>query len=117
MHINIKAQPLISSRDILLFTTLALLTSLCMSFIYNQLNVKAIGNYNNSELAAHALTYQGKQGVKACQDVGQPGDSQCKSFVNCVVYAVSGRGQWPAPGYHEGFSNAGGVEVSRSAVI
>ncbi|HEU5187350.1 MAG TPA: VCBS repeat-containing protein, partial [Candidatus Saccharimonadales bacterium] len=76
---------------------------------------RAAAPYNNSDLATKALTYVGQAGTVACRDAGKTGGDQCKQFVNCIVWMVSGRRQWPAPGYHSGFQAVGGVEVTRSA--
>lgn len=73
----------------------------------------AAGSFDNGTIADVALRYVGAWGGTACRDAGRTGGGQCKSFVNCVVW-MAGR-VWPAPGYHTGFQNAGGVEVSASA--
>lgn len=75
-----------------------------------------IGNYNNYELVNHARKFVGGHGSEACKYTGQINlaDGQCKTFVDCIIYAVSGRTQVTYPGYHEGFSRAGGQEISRN---
>lgn len=99
---------------------LALLCALVVSVLFNYQSTKAIGHYQNHELADHALTYvknPREWGGNACRDIGRSDNGQCKSFVNCIVHAVSGRSQWPAPGYHEGFQRAGGIEIARNSVV
>jgi hypothetical protein len=66
----------------------------------NALPAHAVGSYNNANIAELALDRLGQYG------------GQCKTFVNNIVSAASGGSQWPAPGYHSGFQNAGGVQVS-----
>ena len=72
----------------------------------------AVGNYDNGAIADVALRYLGQWGGNACRDAGKYQSGQCKQFVNCVVSMASGGAQYPAPGYHSGFQNAGAVEVS-----
>jgi hypothetical protein len=65
--------------------------------------VQGGGNYLNSSIADIAMSYAGKWGGEACKDAGrsgwtgttddsvdrrssgQPGDGQCRAFVNCIV--------------------------------
>jgi hypothetical protein len=77
----------------------------------------AVGTYNNYELANHAATFIGRNGGDACLYTGQTNlaNGQCKTFVDCIVYAVSGRAQITYPGYNEGFRDAGGIEVARDS--
>ena len=105
-----------------LSTVLFLLGTLFIIAIYAYLlskspQVQATGNYQNAELADHALTFVGQHASKACRGVPTIANGECKTFVNCIVYAVSGRTQRTYPGYHEGFRNAGGVSVNRSDTV
>lgn len=80
-------------------------------------NAGAVGHYQNSELADYALRFVNQWGGNACHGTGKSANGQCKTFVNCIVYAVSGRTQWPAPGYNSGFKAAGGQEVGRNNTV
>lgn len=101
---------------ILILLCLLSVVSLLISILYLTPHVSAAqGNYKTAELAAHALTFVGKHGSQACAYAGKTGGGQCKQFVNCIVFAVSGQQQWPVGGYHSGFEKAGGVQVSRGA--
>jgi hypothetical protein len=75
----------------------------------------AVGTYNNSDLADKALTYVGQWGGNACNDAHKPGDSggQCKAFVNCIVWMVSGHTQnLGGSDYFQPFLTAGGQEIT-----
>jgi hypothetical protein len=95
-----------------------------------------VGSYDNAAVADVALRYAsqsagaGRYGGAACVDAGRSGatggaplgnafneDGQCKAFVNCVLWMASGHTQWPAPGYSDGFLNAGAVEVNEATAV
>jgi hypothetical protein len=74
----------------------------------------AVGVYNNAAIADKALSYVGQWGGNACNDAQKPGDSggQCRAFVNCIVWMVSGHTQnLGGNDYFQPFLNAGGVEI------
>ncbi len=52
----------------------------------------AAGSFSSAAIADKALTYVGRKGGVACADSHKPGDSggQCRAFVNCIVWMVSG---------------------------
>jgi hypothetical protein len=75
----------------------------------------AVGSYNNAEIATRALRYVGQWGGDACRDAHKPGDSggQCRAFVNCVVWMVSGHTQnLGGRDYYQPFLTAGGVRIT-----
>jgi hypothetical protein len=82
----------------------------------------ALGSYDNAAIADKALTYWNgingagsAPGATACQDANKPGDSggQCRAFVNCVVWMVSGHGQnLGGSDYFTPFTRAGSQEIS-----
>ena len=108
------------------YYTIALILLLASVTFYTsqKSQVEALGHYQNYELADYALTFNKKDhkghnigyGGDACAKAGlaHMADGECKTFVDCVVYAVSGKTQRTFPGYHSGFG-AHGVEVARSS--
>jgi hypothetical protein len=77
-------------------------------------NAYAAGGYDNAAIADKALSYVGRQDGAACQDAQKPGDTggQCRAFVNCIVWMVSGRAQnLGGRDYFQPFLAAGGTEV------
>ena len=81
----------------------------------------AVGTYDNASIADKALTYWNGSntnraaGSAACSDAQKPGDSggQCRAFVNCIVWMVSGGTQnLGGSDYFTPFTNAGGVEIT-----
>ena len=83
-----------------LYALLLTVSLMCFGLVVGAAPASAVGSYNNASIADIALT-----------KIGQDG-GQCKEFANNMVKQASGNTQWPAPGYHSGFANAGGVEVS-----
>ena len=86
----------------------------------------AATSYSNSSIADKALTYWSGSnttraaGAKACQDAQKPGDSggQCRAFVNCIVWMVSGHTQnLGGSDYFAPFLAAGGVEVTATDAL
>ena len=77
--------------------------------------VKAVGGYDNAAIADKALTYVGQWGGNACNDAQKQGDSggQCRAFVNCIVWMVSGHTQnLGGSDYFQTFLNAGGTQIT-----
>lgn len=76
-------------------------------------SVGATGEYANGAIADKALQYIGQWGGEACIDSRKPGDSggQCRSFVNCIVWMVSGGTQNLGGSYFNAFLRAGGQEI------
>lgn len=83
-----------------LYALLLTVSLMCFGLVVGAAPASAVGSYNNASIADIALT-----------KIGQDG-GQCKEFANNMVKQASGNTQWPAPGYHSGFANAGGIEVS-----
>ncbi|WP_457030857.1 hypothetical protein, partial [Kitasatospora sp. P5_F3] len=80
----------------------------------------AVGSYANANLADKALSYLGGSGSNACSDAHQSGGAQCKQFVNCIVYMVSGNSQWPVDpsgNYQKSYLDAGGTQVTASTAV
>lgn len=75
--------------------------------------VGATGEYANGAIADKALQYVGRWGGQACIDSRKPGDSggQCRAFVNCIVWMVSGGTQNLGGSYFNAFVRAGGEEI------
>ncbi len=77
----------------------------------------AVGSYENATIATTALRYVGQWGGNACRDAHKPGDTggQCREFVNCVVWMVSGHKQNLSSGggdYYRPFLSAGGERIT-----
>ena len=100
-----------------LITAAALIVTTLAGTITTATPAHAAGSYNNAAIADVALRYLDQWGGNACRDAGKPQTGQCKQFVNCVVFIASGGSQYPAPGYHTGFQNAGAVEVSAANAV
>ncbi|MEV7599034.1 hypothetical protein AB0O91_16790, partial [Kitasatospora sp. NPDC089797] len=80
----------------------------------------AVGSYSNANLADKALSYVGGSGTRACSEAHQSGGDQCKQFVNCIVYLVSGHAQWPVDSggnYQRSYLDAGGVAVTAATAV
>ncbi len=107
----------IANLIIVAATSVVLQPVLSLSPLPSSSKAHAVGHYQNSELADHAQRFVNQWGGNACHGTGKSASGQCKGFVNCIVYAVSGRSQWPAPGYNSGFQAAGGQEVGRNNTI
>ena len=83
---------------------------------------QAAASYHNAAIADKALTYWNglngsgsALGAKACEDARKPGDSggQCRAFVNCIVWMVSGGTQnLGGSDYFTPFISAGGNEIA-----
>ena len=79
----------------------------------------AVGSYDNGAIADKALAYWGGSngtvwGGKACQEAAkaEPYPGQCRGFVNCIVWMVSGKTQnLGGSDYFQPFLAAGGVEI------
>ena len=84
-------------------------------------SVQAVGTYNNATIADKALSYVGQWGGKACGEAGKLdangttvagyGGGQCRTFVNCILYMVSGHTQYPVGTYFQSFLDNGGKEI------
>ncbi|MNH58495.1 hypothetical protein D3C73_102960 [compost metagenome] len=83
-----------------LYALLLAMSLMCFGLAVGAAPASAVGSYSNASIADIALTKVGQYG------------GQCKTFANNMVKQASGNTQWPAPGYHSGFANAGGTEVS-----
>jgi hypothetical protein len=85
------------------------------------------GAYDNALIAETALRYVGRWGGEACRDagkldngntgrtVGGYGAGQCRTFVNCILWLVSGGTQYPTGTYFQSFFDAGGKEVKKES--
>ncbi|MER5637901.1 VCBS repeat-containing protein [Kitasatospora sp. NPDC002227] len=109
------------ARRLLSSTLLA--TAVVAGFVSPMLGATAahaVGSYGNASLADKALTYVGGSGTAACADAHQGGGDQCKQFVNCIVYMVSGGSQWPVDpngNYQQSYLDAGGVAVTAANAV
>jgi hypothetical protein len=83
----------------------------------------ATTSYDNALIADKALSYLNQWGGEACRDahkldhnnkgttVAGYGGGQCRTFVNCILFLVSGGKQYPTGTYFQSFLDAGGVEI------
>lgn len=77
-------------------------------------------SYGNDAIADKALSYLHRSGSAACQEAGKPGGEQCKQFVNCIVYMVSGHAQYPVDpygNYQQSYPRVGGREVWAAGAV
>lgn len=92
--------------------------------------VEGSGNYQNATIADAMLKHVGSWGGEVCRDAGKLDNGntgttvggynggECRTAVNCAVFAASGGAQYPVGGggdYFAGFINAGGVEITNAA--
>ena len=85
------------------------------------------GAYDNALIADTALKYVGRWGGEACRDagkldngntartVGGYGAGQCRTFVNCILWLVSGGTQYPTGTYFQSFLSVGGKEIKKES--
>src|SRR5437588_11064599 len=85
------------------------------------------GAYDNALIADTALKYVGRWGGEACRDagkldngntartVGGYGAGQCRTFVNCILWLVSGGTQYPTGTYFQSFLSVVGKETKKKS--
>ncbi len=86
-----------------------------MTVIVPAIAASAAQAYDNGVIADKALSYVGQWGGNACKDAQKPNDSggECRAFVNCVVWMVSGHTQnLGGSDYFQPFLSAGGTEIA-----
>ena len=108
--------------------------------------IEGPGMYLNSRIAEIAEAYAGQWGGEACRDArrsgytgsttnypkvphrdstgkvipGYEGDGQCRAFVNCIVWMISGETQWLGGGsgdYFKRFYDVGAAQITDSTAL
>jgi hypothetical protein len=107
-------------RYIARFLACVILPSFSVLLIALPTGATAATGYNNANIATKALQYVGQWGGNACRDAHKPGDSggQCRAFVNCIVWMVSGHTQnLGGRDYYQPFLAAGGRRITSVAQL
>jgi hypothetical protein len=111
------------SRVIRFLLAVLMLVGAALITVVTSSPASAVAPYDNAAIADKALSYWNGSnitrapGSAACKDAQKPGDSggQCRAFVNCVVWMVSGHTQnLGGTDYFQSFLNAGGMRITNT---